>query len=318
MKNKKGFEFSFGWLFALIVGAVIIFLAIYAAIRLVTTERTTQDTETAKQLELILTPLETGSETGKSATPIVLSSATRIYNNCTNLGNFGEQKIAIATSSGIGGKWQEPGFFVTSYNKYLFSSDVTEGKEVYVFSKPFNMPFKVANLLFLWSESYCFVNPPGEIEDDINDLNLRKINTTSSVTMCDKKSKKVCFYTQEPACDIIVNPSLKSVTNKNKQTVFYEDSLIYGAIFSQEDIYECQVKRLMKRASEVALLYNAKSESVASRASGCSSELQGDLMTYAAITAQTNSSSELTEVYFLAQELENKNKRMSACKLWEE
>jgi hypothetical protein len=318
MNNKRGFEFSFGWLFALLVGAVIIFLSIYATIKLVGTERTVQDTETAKQLEAILTPIETGTETAKSVTPIVFPSLTRVYNNCSIKGNFGEQRIAIATSSGIGEKWQEPGFEVASYNKYIFSPEIVEGKEVYVFSKPFSMPFKIANILFMWADKYCFVNPPTEIEEEIKSLNLRNINATPFLSACDKKSKKVCFYTEEPSCDVVVNPNMKSVAKKGKPTVFYEGPLLYGAILAEPTVYECQVKRLMKRAYELSLLYDAKSKGVAARTGGCSAELQADLARFATVSGEINNSAELTTIDTVAGSLKNENDKITTCRLWED
>src|SRR3990172_1684542 len=121
MKNRKGLEFSFGWLFALIVGAAILFLAIYAAVKLISTERTAQETGAAKQLEIILTPVETGYESGKSIPPIVFPTLTRVYNNCSPVGNFGEQSIRVSSSLTEGKNWQEEGFPIKSYNKYIFS-----------------------------------------------------------------------------------------------------------------------------------------------------------------------------------------------------
>jgi hypothetical protein len=317
MKNKKGIEFSFGWLFALMVGAAILFLAIYAAVKLVGTEKNVQETESAKQLEIILTPVETGYEEGKAVPPIVFSAETRIYNNCSNRGTFGEQSIRVSTNLGVGGSAAE-GLPVTSYNKYIFSPSVVQGKEVYAFSKPFMMPFKVANLLFVWNEKYCFVNPPTEIESEVTSLNLKNINITDSITDCNNKTKKVCFYSEIEKCDVIVNPMQKMVIKKGR-TVFYEGSLIYGAIFSDPDVYECQVKRLMKRASEIALLYNAKSEIIAAKGNGCSSDLQLPLQTFASMCAQMNKSQELAMgINFMTEDLRSRNGNIQQCKLWEE
>ncbi len=317
MKNKKGIEFSFGWLFALVVGAVILFLAIYAAVKLVGTEKGAQETEAAKQLEIILTPVETGYEEGKAVPPIIFPTETRVYNNCSTRGTFGEQSIRISTNLNIGGN-QEEGLPITSYNKYIFSPSMMQGTEVYAFSKPFMMPFKVANLLFMWNEKYCFVNPPTEIESEITSLNLKNINISENINSCNLKAKKVCFYSEIEKCDVIVSPMQKMVI-KNGKTVFYEGSLIYGAIFSDPEVYECQVKRLMKRASELALLYNAKSEIISAKGQGCSSDLQMPLQSFATMSAQMNKSQELAGgIYFMAQDLKGRNENIQQCRLWEE
>jgi len=313
MKNKKGLEFSFGWLFALVVGAAILFLAIYAAVKFISSEQTVQETEAAKQLETILTPIETGGEEAKAVAPIVFPAVTRVYNNCSTDGNFGEQSIRVSTL--FGNKWQEQGLPITSYDKYIFSPDLMQAKELYVFSKPFEMPFKVANLLFIWSDKYCFVNPTPEIENEITDLNLKNINITDNPNLCPKGSNKVCNAGDYAICNITVDSGAHSVT-KNGRTVYYEGSLIYGAIFSEPDVYECQVKRLMKRTSELALLYNAKSGLIAAESEGCSSNLQGDLGVLAMQVAGLTSTSELVAINFLAEGLSEKEGQMKNCKLW--
>lgn len=311
MKNKKGFEFSFGWLFAIIVGAVIIFLAIYAATNLIKTERKIADTEAAKQFGLLLSPIETSLESGKIA-KISFPGDTRLYNDCRDVGNFGAQDIRVASKSGVGNEWQSAGVPSTFYNKYIFSPEAVEGKEFTIFSKPFYFPYKVGDLTFIWADKYCFVNPPIDIEEEIDSLNPRNINITGAVKECSKDSIKVCFTSS--GCDIDVSLTSKSV-RKNKKTVYYEDdSLLYGAIFADSDIYECQIKRLMKRTSELSLLYLGKSQRVS--AIGCSSaNMEGDLSVYANTAMGVNSSLELREISYLTKELERKNGILS-CKLF--
>lgn len=318
MKNKKGIEFSFGWLFALVVGAAILFLAIYAAVKLISTEKTAQETGAAKQLETILTPIETGYEEGKAAAPIIFPGETRVYNGCDSDGNFGEQSIRVTTSTNFGKTWQDEGLPIKSYNKYIFSSSMMQGIQLYAFSKPFEMPFKVANVLFLWTDNYCFVNPTTEMEKEITSLGLRRMNVTTSIADCGKTAKKICFVSELEQCDVFVDPISKMVRQKGKQEVFYEGSLIYGAILSEPEVYECQVKRLLKRTSEMALLYEAKSEIIAAKANGCSSDLQGDLKSIAEMAKQANSSRELNGIYILAEQLGSAHGKITTCKLWGE
>ncbi len=321
MINKKGFEFSFGWIFAIIVGAVIIFLAIYGATNLVREERKVGDTEAGKQLGIILNPLESGLESGR-VSRINLPVESRVYNTCFSKGSggaekiFGAQDIAIASKSGIGNKWGEPGIPSTFYNKYIFSQNVIEDKEIIVFSKPLAMPYKIADVIFLIPERsrYCFVNPPQEIRDEMEAFDIKNINISESIKNCAKESEKVCF--SERGCNIDINLDLKSV-RKNKQTLYYEDDkeniLIYGAIFSDNGIYECQIKRLMARAGELADLYKKKSESLSFK--GCSSNLEGDLEIYANLTNNVNNSRDLSNIWFYAQEIWRRNDLLS-CKLF--
>ncbi|MCX8159015.1 MAG: hypothetical protein N3D20_01850 [Candidatus Pacearchaeota archaeon] len=318
MRNKKGFEFSFGWLFALIIGAAILFLAIYGVVRLISTERGVQSAEIAKQLGVILIPAETGFGEGKTIPSIEFATETRIYNNCSTKGSFGEQLISVATSSSIGKKWTNPGEMISYQNKYLFSKGIIEGEKINVFSKPFYYPYKVGELLFLWSEKeeFCLITPPSEIENEIKDLGLKNINSTQEITNCKEKSKKICFYSFIPQCDVFVNLNEMSIKWKNGKISFYEGSLIYGAIFSDYEIYECQVQRLMKRTSELAYVYLGKSNILASRAGGCSQGLQTYLSEYAKNCVNVTNSHALRQNKFAKEDLEKMNNELEVCKLW--
>jgi hypothetical protein len=42
----------------------------------------------------------------------------------------------------------------------------------YVFSTPFEMPFKIADLIYITStkDKYCFISPPEDIEEELEGL----------------------------------------------------------------------------------------------------------------------------------------------------
>ena len=310
MKNKRGFEFSFAWMFAIIVGMVIIFLAIYGVVRLVGTERTITDTEAAKELGILLNPVETSTGSAR-VSRIAFQRESRFYNECNEEGTFGSQGIGVATKSGIGAEWEDPGVISRFSNKYVFSSEIVQGDELITFSKPFRMPYEVADLIFIWSdqEYYCFVRPPLVIEEELEALRPRNINLSDSVADCLPNSKRVCF--RSTGCDIDVSYTSRSL-KKNFTTLYYEDSLVYGAIFSDPEVYECQVQRLMKRTSELAKLYAAKSQYVSSI--GCSSNLQAELLTYSG-ALEINDSAQLRGINFLAENLDRRNNDLS-CKVY--
>lgn len=321
--NKKGIEFGFGWIFAIIVGAVIIFLAIYAANSFVKTGRQAQDVSASKELGILLTPIETSVEDGKMAPTITFPSKARIYNTCRREGNFGAQRIGISTQLGIGNQFEEPDIQSTFYNKYIFSNNIEQGKRFFVFSKPLNMPFKIADLLYLWSEEdyYCFVSPPEDVEEEMNALSPKNFNITS-LNNCPDASKKVCFGTGDVKCDILVSydsysPEKGVVTIKGQSLgVNYQNyALMYAAIFSDNDMYECQVERLMKRASSLALIYKDKIDSVSSRANGCGSAVQGEMLSYIQITSETNKSSNLDQVSLLADSIGRANENL-VCQIF--
>jgi len=304
MYNKKGFEMSFGWIFAILVGAVIIFLAIYAAGKLSGQEIDITNTESAKELGILLSPIETNLDSGKLSF-IKFPRETKVGNMCYEYGNFGEQKINTSGDSGVGSS--AGGVSSTFHNKYIFSKTVSTGRTFYVFAMPLELPYKIADLMFLWSdkESYCFVTPPRAVEDSINMSGIKNIYFANKFTNCPSGSKRVCFGAGN--CDIVVSIGANgggTVVKENK-TVSFIGPLLYGAIFSSPSIYECQVKRLMKRNSELALLYANKADALGAR--GCNSNLQADLIAYADRTLKVNNSAQLNGIALLAESLGRRN-----------
>ncbi len=302
--DKRGLEVSFSWMFAIIVGAVILFLAVYAAVALLNTKDFEYDTKVAAELDALLSGFGTKVESGRYSS-IELSTNTRVFNTCYEDGIFGEQRLGVSADTGLGSK--QGGVESVSKDSYIFSSKTEEGKKLYVFAKTFEMPYKVADILFVYSEPYCFVRAPAEIEEEVTQLGLPLINITQSPSECPKKSIVVCFF--DGNCDINV---LNDVADKNGERLSYREELIYGTIFADKKIYECQVSRLMKRTGQLALIYAAKASFLS--AEGCGGNLQNELLSYSNFVKNKTSGS-LDAVYESAQDLRRKNDALN-CRLF--
>ena len=311
--KKKGFlEISFGWLFAIIAGVFIIFLAIYFTTKISDTSKYEIDTKTAKSLDVLLNPLEISFESVKS-TPINTLAETRIYNLCENsVGFFGRQGIQISQKTFV--EWSEPGGEVSSKNKYIFSEEFIEGEKFYVFSKPFEFPFKVADLICMTSSKdvYCFGNnAPDDILEDLKGIsqeNLLFENCSGS-----DKYIQVCF-SGGTNCDIEVNRGARYVKKNGENLYFYEDALMYAAIFSDAEVYECQLIRLMKRTSALSLLYKDKAI-IASR-TGCNYNVNDNLLSLSNGANDVEDSSNLRPIISDVETIKNKNNANQKCKLW--
>ena len=307
--RKRGFlQISFAWLFALIVGAFILFLAIYASTSIVQTEQTSTDAKTAKEIGILLNPLETGFETGKTNS-IILPTETRIFNRCNNEGFFGRQIIKVSQKNF--GEWTDTNVDVGFSNKYIFSENFVEGKKFFLFSKPFEFPFKVTDLIYLTSseKKYCFLNPPEQIEDEISSLNQENLLLNN----CDINSVRVCFASNSN-CDITVNYGSRYVDKNNERMFFYTDSLMYSAIFSEKEIYECQLKRVMQRAEQLSLLYVDKAEFISREE--CNTNLNQELLELNNLENNFRSSENFNNnIINLVNKIEARNK-IAECKLW--
>jgi hypothetical protein len=311
-KSKRAFlQFSFAWLFAIIVGAFILFLAIYAATKVIGTEQTALDASSAREIGILLNPLETGFEEGKKSS-ITLPQETRIYNRCSSDGVFGRQVIKV--SQNTFGKWTDTDINVGFSNKYVFSGDYEEGRTFYLFSKPFGFPFKVTDVIYLTSSKneYCFINAPESVNEELLDLGQENM----ALENCGVDSVKVCFSSQGSgeSCDVVVDYSRGIVEKNRSRMYFYSDSLMYAAIFSDKSIYECQLKRIMQRANEISLLYADKAELVSLEQ--CNSNLNPELLSLANLENSFKGSEDLNNFMIrLSEDIEKKN-GLTECRLW--
>ncbi len=306
---KKGaIEFSFTWIFAILAGIFILGLAIYFSVKIISIGNTNIDARVGKEIGFLLNPLETGFESLK-ASSFTMPVETRIYNKCNTDGNFGKQLIHISQKSF--NKWTDTNLDAGFSNKFIFSKNYSQGKKFYVFSKPFEFPFKVADLIYLTStqEKYCFINAPKKIKEELENLNQENI----LIENCSAGSVQVCF---SGSCDIEVNYDEKYLEKNSKKIYFETDALMYAGIFSEKEVYECQVKRLMQRISELAKIYQEKS-TLTSRV-GCNSNINGDLMVLMATAenfAKTGTSAQLNSITEIIQQI-NTNNHATSCRMW--
>src|SRR3989344_3073920 len=147
--DRRGLEFSFVWIFVILVGAVFIFLSIYAAGRFIDSERQIQNTQIGKSLGSLLNPISANIEEGKLS-KISISSNSRIMNVCNSDEDaFGYQGLSVSVSERE--DFSSQGITNVIKDRYVFSEEYIEGKDFIVFSKPFEMPFKIGELIYMWS-----------------------------------------------------------------------------------------------------------------------------------------------------------------------
>ena len=315
MKNKKAIEMSFNWIFSIIVGAVIIFIAIYATVKIVGVSEYQIYTESASKIESLLDPIRPGLAEGKYIN-LNFKKDTRLYFTCTDVGNFGKQTISFSEKTFS--DWTEKGGLINT-QKYVFSREILEGKSIYLFSMPFDMPFKIDDLIMIGNENYCFIQAPNKVIEDIKGLGMDKVYFAESSGDENCTGKKVCFNSQ---CDIRVygmcensncDPYEYGKVIKEGKSLYYNSNLLYAAIFSSPAMYDCNVKRLMKRFYSLGEIYNGKIG--ITKAQGCDLDIELKLSNMMNSAKNLNSSQDL---YLLSQDAEELNTQnsASACKLW--
>lgn len=316
--NKKGLQMSFQWIFAIVVGAIILVLAIYGVTKFMNLEQGKQDVQKAQQLETLLNPLETSFETGKS---VLLSTnvKTRIYNDCNSFGDFGEQKLGIQQENF--GETANMKNSITSKNRYIFSDEYVEGNNFYIFSKPLNFPFKVSDLVYLSSQDsfYCFENTPDDVGKELSSLNQSNIivDNCSEETLESEETIEVCFeggnIETGSDCDVNVDYNAGTIEKSEEEVYFYNDALMYAGIFSDPENYECQLERLMDRTEKLADVYVEKSNIIASN---CENSMKPGLLALQNFAKKYNQSSDLSQASQIVNRLEDQNEASWECRLW--
>ena len=243
LSRPKRSQFNFTWLFAIIAGVIILILAIYGTTKIIETKRHQTDTETGKSLSILTNPMQAGWAEGRY-NKITFRQETKINNLCNDF-EFGRNDISVATSSGVGKEWIQAGGATSIHDKYIFSSS-EQGKEYYIFSRAFEFPYKVSDLIFLSTKNYCFVNPSTKIQRDIEGMGVQNIE----VINCSSNSVEVCFNSE---CDISVyGDETSGRVVKDDGDYEYVGNLLYGAIFADKEVYDCNVKRLLYRTGKIA------------------------------------------------------------------
>ena len=321
--QKKAISMPFNWIFAIIVGAIILFIALYASGNILTTGSTTIGVITTKQFISYFDPFETGITEGKSE-PVELQKMSRLFFEVCNpdYNIFGRQSISFQEQT-IGGRWVAENSSKTHIgDKYVFAENVVEGKRLVIFSFPIKFPFRIADVIAVTSGEYCFYKTPNKVRTDIRGLNLHLLNINFSDSLDGCSGKIVCFDCNNlqcrQKCDIRVSGEenyKKGIVIKNNKNMYYYDNLLYGAIFSSPEIYECNLKRLMNRLNELGKVYIDKIK--IARRVDCSSVLESEIINLMNAGKQLQNSRDLLGLIPIVEEIDDINsKTSSSCRLY--
>ena len=311
--NKMAFEMGFNWLFAIMAGGFILFLAIFAAGKLINSGSVTANTLNAKNFVNVLETWEAGLAAGVKPPELKFKTNTQLYFTCSadTYLPFGKQSVS-ASDQIFNERYSQQGYDVTIKSKYIFTENMLEGKTFFPFSVGFFMPFKVADLIVFSDRTYCFYDAPEQFKMDLEQLQLNNIQFPNKTTIC--KGVNVCFKSGK-TCDVSVSTAGKYVM-KEEQRLFYDGNLIYAAIFSSPEIYKCNVERLMKKLNQLAYIYIDKIKIIERK--NCKSNVENKLYQISAITGNfTFSEPAFKNIIKIADEIDAINNDADpGCKLY--
>ncbi|MCS7134522.1 MAG: hypothetical protein NZ889_01540 [Candidatus Pacearchaeota archaeon] len=245
--NKKGIEFA--WIFAIIIGSLILFLAFYFISSQLFLKEKAETGEKAHSLDILLNPFSflgaIGAVTAKS---IELGRAVNLTFECYYEENFGKNVIII-----------DSGIPRSVYDKYIFAEDFKE-KKIQVISKPLKMPWRIADLVYVFPSrtEYCFINFPTKLREELRMLNVSNIKLSDNIRNCKEDSIKVCFELENEKCNVTISGE---EIKKNRETMYFagNDALMLAAIFSKnKNYYNCNLKRIFARLKTQVEVYKEK------------------------------------------------------------
>ena len=98
--------------------------------------------------------------------------------------------------------------------------------------------------------------------------------------------------------------------------MYYEtDALMYGAIFSSPDVYECQIQRLMKRVGELSMVYSDKENIISLKGCPVDTGLSADLLSISGAVTSVKTSADLINIASASDNADGENNATS-CRLW--
>jgi hypothetical protein len=309
-KNGKGKGMiEFGWLFALIIGAIILLLALIFSRQLIQTETMKEEAALAAGLDILLNPFSSiGGTTITLAKNITLPSKTILNWSCDLNYSIGRNKLIVTSESAFGKGLGSPEKVI--YNKYIFSPASTTAKQIFVLGKSLELPFRVDDAIYILDRPYCFVNAPSEIKEELEDVAV-PVKFVSAQGSCAPEEKKVCFgQLGQLGCDINVASTdgyESGAVTKEKSVNFATRTLLYAAIFSDPEIYDCNVQRLLRRLTNVTDIYLYKADQLLAR--GCETQnievIEAELV---ALRTAAASASNINQVAEQAKVIAEKNR----------
>jgi len=291
---KKAQMQQFAWIFSIIVGAVVLFLAFFFVTQYSKqVERPTKQITIASGINILLEPFSAiGSLAEIRAEPIELPAGIYVEFNCNAVKDYSEIKA------------REKGhrrFDLTEkvYDKYIFAKTIeTKARsKFFAFSLPIKIPFYVATATVIVADDYCLASLPN------NDY---------------KESLQEVYDSIEDKVDIELDFSCSENLLEGKQ---YIDGLILAAVFSEDDVYNCNLERILSRAIRIAGIY--KEKAMLMQQKGCSvgnviSALDNYINAAKNFKANMNEQN-LNSFYSAIEQLKNANGNLKKeCRLFEE
>lgn len=260
---KKGFAISFKWMFSMIAGVIILVFFIRFAFLQTGMNEKLEDREILASLS---DQLESFSIAAKSNKEIDIGKEVNIKFRCENL---------------------SIGMYSKEMNKVIFARDIS-GRKINAWTLSWKYPFRTGNFFYLSDDKtkYYFFTYTNDLRYEQVPSRFNKIIKTNfdleEVKRSVGENKAVLVFFNRPNFDASLD-NIKAVYidedagkvlfyNEGKESFFFGDELLYGAIFTADyEEYKCLLSNSIKRLKEIAYIYKDKAEKLKIKSNNCRS-----------------------------------------------
>jgi len=242
--NKKGIAISFNWIFSMIAGVLILIFLVYFAVQNTDLFGNVTSKVVSEELEILFS----GIETIKTKTSLNFDKNVELRFSC----NQGKQVLNVNGKSGNSLK-----------GKIVFAPNIVESDVFNIATQPWNVPFRVANFIYLWDEGYEFSGDAPEI-DLIEELrgNGEKIvfALDNNAGCANSGNLKTIYYTHDEDLDDYLG-YVCFEGQRSSPVRFYGKAMLIGAVLSDtSNNFECVKSGIQKRLEVVNDIYYKKSQ----------------------------------------------------------
>jgi hypothetical protein len=244
---KKGQGVQFNWIFVVVAGAIILALFLYFGLNYKQIQIAKENAEIARGVDKIVEGM-VGTEQYNNITFIEVLNLKFFCNRFT-VNNDYTQNFGIKT---------------------VFAPEEINSKELFVWIKEVKLPFRVDNVVYItdFEEEYYFDSDPLNLVDNVPDRIRNNFkfggsfededvfvffNRPTGVVLNKLNGKKILVFD--------INTNIVSFYNEREESYFFDDSMIYGAIFSSNfRNYNCSFSKFLDKYKVIKDIYKYKAD----------------------------------------------------------
>lgn len=332
MTNKKALML-FHWILIMIVGAVILLFGVIFAGKSGGVEQQKQNVLVAEYLEMFFNPFTSvGAIADSFGKRVSLPYEIDAELRCEG----GKEYLFVGSGDKISSEKIE---------NFVYSNSRIKARELFVFTKSFEMPFRIADLIFTFdsSKKFCILYDEQDIGqadfvDQVrDDIEGSLVDVQGNFAYCqdigccnEAGSTKIISFTAQRG-DVNLVPrgasgdgfSFGEVEFRGgKKSVFVSNALAEAAMFSDYPLYSCNLRRLMSKTGSVSDIYSEKATylgAIAQQQACNYNALKGDLGQLKALAGSVGSaqsSSSVQALHEAAKDIETKNMELPCIQIY--